>query len=55
MAAGVAVALAHLLLDSLTEGEVYLVTRRAAPARFGSDNGMANGVLLAVGFVLFPA
>ena len=36
VAAGVVVALAHLILDSMTESGVYFITRRFALAHFGS-------------------
>ena len=52
VASGVVAALAHLLLDSLTERGVYLVKGRGALAHFGSGNGVLNGIFLALGLVL---
>ena len=51
--AGVVVALAHLLLDSLTERGVYFVTKCMALAHFGSGDDLLNGLFLALGIVLF--
>ncbi len=55
VSAGIAVAAAHLLLDSLTERGVYLLTDRMALAHFRSDNGILNGLFLLGGFALFLA
>ncbi len=55
VSAGVIVALVHLLLDSLTERGVYLLTDRMALAHFRSDNGILNTLFLLGGFVLFLA
>ena len=52
VAAGVVVAVAHLLLDSLTERGVYLVTGRVALAHFRSDNGALNWLSVALGLAL---
>ena len=53
VASGGGAALAHLLLDSLTERGVYLVKGRVALAHFGSGNGVLNGIFLGLGLVLF--
>jgi Protein of unknown function (DUF1286) len=53
VAAGVVVAGAHLLLDSLTERGVYLLTRRLALAHFGSGNTLLNGAFLLGRLALF--
>ena len=53
VAAGVVVALAHLLLDSLTERGVYFVTKRVALAHFGSSNILLNGAFAVIGVLLF--
>ncbi len=55
VSSGIAVAATHLLLDSLTERGVYLLTDRMALAHFRSDNGILNGLFLLGGFALFLA
>ena len=52
VAAGAVVAMAHLLLDSLTERGVYLLTGRVALAHFRSDNGVVNWLAIAAGLAL---
>ncbi len=49
---GVVVAASHLLLDSMTERGVYVVTKRFALAHFGSGNVILNGVFVACGLIL---
>lgn len=53
VAAGVAVAGEHLLLDSLTERGVYFLTGRAALAHSGSGSELLNGAFLLGGLLLF--
>jgi hypothetical protein len=55
VAAGVVVAGAHLLLDSMTERGVYLATNRVALAHFGSGNVLLNTMFVVGGLVLFLA
>lgn len=50
---GVAVACAHLALDSMTERGVYVLTKRAALAHFRSGNGILNLVFVLIGAALF--
>lgn len=50
--AGVAVALAHLLLDALTEKGVFILDKRVALAHFRSGNRVLNGAFLVLGIGL---
>lgn len=50
---GVVVACSHLLLDSLTERGVFLLTDRVALAHFGSGNVVLNSIFLVSGMFLF--
>ena len=49
---GVVFAFSHLLLDSLTEGGIYLGERRLALAHLRYDNYVLNGVFTALGVLL---
>jgi len=49
---GIAFACSHLLLDALTEGGVYLGSRRVALAHLRYDNLILNGVFTALGVLL---
>jgi hypothetical protein len=49
---GVVFACSHLLLDSLTEGGVYLGRRRVALAHFRYDNVILNGAFTGLGVLL---
>ena len=53
IALGVVVALAHLLLDSVTERGVYLVMGRVALARFRSGDRVLNRLFVVLGVALF--
>ena len=53
MVSGVIAAYSHLLLDSITEGGVYVLTRRIAIAHFRSSNPALNAALVAGGLLLF--
>ncbi len=46
------VALAHLLLDSLTEKGVFFLDDRVALAHFRSGNSVLNGVFLVLGLAM---
>ncbi|MDV3278025.1 MAG: hypothetical protein LYZ69_06100 [Nitrososphaerales archaeon] len=50
---GVLAAYSHLLLDSITEGGVYFLTKRIAIAHFSYSNPALNAVFAAVGLLLF--
>ena len=45
-------AYSHLLLDSLTQGEVHLGRRRVALAHLRYDNGVLNGAFAALGLLM---
>lgn len=53
MVSGVLSAYSHLLLDSITEGGVYFLTKRIAIAHFSHSNPALNAVFVAVGLLLF--
>ena len=53
--AGTLAAFAHLFLDSLTEGGVFLWKGRIALAHFKYNNGLANGLAIMVGVLLLAA
>jgi energy-converting hydrogenase Eha subunit A len=55
--AGTLAAFAHLFLDSLIEGGIFLWKKRMALAHFRYDNALANGLAIAVGilFLLLAA
>lgn len=50
---GVVVAGSHLLLDSLTERGVFVLTNRVALAHFGARNFLLNAVFVLIGIALF--
>ena len=52
---GAAVALSHLLLDSMTERGVFFLTRRMALAHFRSRNVLLNGLFIVLGIALAVA
>ena len=52
---GIIAAYSHLLLDSLTEGGVFLWKGRIALAHFKYNNGLANGLAIMVGVLLLAA
>ena len=53
--AGTLAAFAHLFLDSLTEGGVFLWKGRIALAHFRYDNGLANGLAIMAGVLMLAA
>ena len=52
---GAAVAGSHLLLDSMTEGGVFLLRHRVALAHFRSRNSALNGAFVILGVALVLA
>jgi len=52
---GAVVAISHLLLDSMTEGGVFVLTRPVALAHFGNSNLLLNGAFVVLGLMLFLA
>ena len=53
--AGTLAAFAHLFLDSLTEGGVFLWKKRMALAHFRYNNGLANGLAIMAGVLMLVA
>ncbi len=53
LAAGVVVALTHLILDSVTERGVFILGDRVALAHFRSGNPILNWTFVALGVALF--
>jgi Protein of unknown function (DUF1286) len=51
--AGVLAAYSHLLLDSVTEGGVFVLTKRVAIAHFRSRNRVLNGAFVLLGLMMF--
>ncbi|MDG7044066.1 MAG: DUF1286 domain-containing protein [Nitrososphaerota archaeon] len=53
--AGTLAAFAHLFLDSLTEGGIFLWKKRMALAHFKYNNGLANGLAIMAGVLMLVA
>jgi len=52
---GAVLSYSHLLLDSFTEGGIYLGRRRLAIAHLRYNNPVANGAFTALGAILILA
>jgi hypothetical protein len=53
LASEIVVPAEHLLLDSLTERRVYIVTGSVALAHLSAGNGILNGLFLVGGLIFF--